>query len=36
MLAALNPFFMGQFEGTFGDFFGDDGFYDDEDEDDGW
>jgi tetratricopeptide (TPR) repeat protein len=36
MLAALNPFFMGQFEGLFGGFFGDDEFYDDDDEDDGW
>jgi tetratricopeptide (TPR) repeat protein len=37
MLAAINPFFMGQFEDMFGDFFGDE-FYDDddEDEDDGW
>jgi tetratricopeptide (TPR) repeat protein len=39
MLAAINPFFMGQFEEMFGDyFFGDDDFDDDddEDEDDGW
>jgi tetratricopeptide (TPR) repeat protein len=36
MLTALNPFFMGQFEDMFGGFFGDDEFYDDEDDDEGW